>query len=494
MPLIQEPATKQIKREVLVRVIKAFYSDDFGEKCNRIPYDMYPKWTDPIYRCCIYKERAVVRTRVISALGGSLENDDEYRPAAEYAAEALKERESPAAPLTVIENACQGCAPAHVFVTELCQGCVARPCMAACHFGAISRVDGHARIDQAKCKKCGMCMQACPDGAIIKTVVPCENACPVGAIGKDEHGVARINHESCISCGKCVSACPFGAVNPRSQIIDVLSRIREGREVIAMVAPAIMGQLPCTAGQIHTALKKIGFSDVYEVAQGADVTARTEAVDLRERLARGDGFMTTSCCAAYNELVDKHLPELKPFRSATHTPMYYTGEIVHREHPDAVRVFISPCFAKRREALKEHMAEYVINFEEFGALLIALNIDVMKLEETPFTRPSSIEGRMYPLSGGVAQSVTSAWRGSDNAVKPTTINGLNKMSILDLKRWAKAGKCDQGNLVEVMSCMGGCIGGNACLNAQRQAAGKVKTYAAQSFTLKEDPSAEKSSS
>ena len=140
------------------------------------------------------------------------------------------------------------------------------------------------------------------------------------------------------------------------------------------------------------------------------------------------------------------------------------------------------------------MAEYVINFEEFGALLIALNIDVMKLEETPFTRPSSIEGRMYPLSGGVAQSVTSAWRGSDNAVKPTTINGLNKMSILDLKRWAKAGKCDQGNLVEVMSCMGGCIGGNACLNAQRQAAGKVKTYAAQSFTLKEDPSAEKSSS
>ncbi len=483
---VQELATKQLKREVLIRLIKAFYSDDFGENCNKIPFEMYPKGANANYRCCVYKERAVIRARTIAGLGASLENDDEYRPIAEYAAESLKDHEPPSVPLTVIENACQGCAPTRVLVTELCQGCVARPCMSTCHFGAITRVGGRALIDQTKCKKCGMCMQACPYGAIIKTVVPCENACPVGAIGKDEHGIARIDPEKCISCGKCVSACPFGAVNPRSQVIDVLARIREGKEVIAMVAPAIIGQLPCTAGQLHTALKKIGFSDVYEVAQGADVTARTEAKDLLERLESGAAFMTTSCCAAYNELVDKHIPELKPFRSDTHTPMYYTGEIVRKEHPDAIRVFFSPCFAKRREAVKENMAEYVVNFEEFGAMLIALNIDVMALDETPFTRPSSNEARMFPVSGGVAQSVIAAWRSEKETVRPTAVNGLNKASVRDLKLYAKTGKCPHGNLIEVMSCEGGCLGGNACLNAQRQALAKVKTYSGESFSLKDD--------
>lgn len=55
----------------------------------------------------------------------------------------------------------------------------------------------------------------------------------------------------------------------------------------------IVGQLPCTAEQLHGAIKKVGFSKVYEVAQGADITAKTEAKDFKERLEKGDAFMTT---------------------------------------------------------------------------------------------------------------------------------------------------------------------------------------------------------
>ena len=69
------------------------------------------------------------------------------------------------------------------------------------------------------------------------------------------------------SCGKCIMACPFGAIHEKSQIIDVLSRIKEGKNVVAMMAPAIAGQFPYPVEKVRTALLKIGFKDVLEVAQ-----------------------------------------------------------------------------------------------------------------------------------------------------------------------------------------------------------------------------------
>ena len=69
------------------------------------------------------------------------------------------------------------------------------------------------------------------------------------------------------------------------------------------MAPAIAGQFPYPIAKVRTALLKVGFSDVLEVAQGADITTITEAEDFKERMAENAPFMTTSCCAAYNELV-----------------------------------------------------------------------------------------------------------------------------------------------------------------------------------------------
>ncbi len=135
---------------------------------------------------------------------------------------SLERTEPEENPLTVLHTACQGCVPSRIYVTDLCQGCVARPCESTCKFGAIKVENGKSVIDPSKCKNCGMCAQVCPYQAIAKIIVPCENACPVGAIAKDEDGHARIDFDKCISCGKCVSSCPFGAVHKKSQIIDIL--------------------------------------------------------------------------------------------------------------------------------------------------------------------------------------------------------------------------------------------------------------------------------
>ena len=195
--------------------------------------------------------------------------------------------------------------------------------------------------------------------------------------------------------------------------------------------------------------------------------------------------MTTSCCAAYNEFVKKHLPEIKPYVSDAKTPLYYTAEIVKKEHPDAVSVFISPCFAKRKEVLDNQNVNYVLNFEELGAILIALGIEVDTCQEQDFVYHSSKEAREFPLSGGVARSVQAAWRGSPDAIRPCVINGLNKATVKELKSYAKTGKCAGGNLVEVMCCEGGCIAGNAGLNTIKMALKKVSDYAANGDSLKD---------
>ena len=496
-----------IKKEILVRIIKAFLSNDFEEKARLIPYDMRPKGMEVPYRCCVYKERAIIKARTIAGLGFSIKEDDETVSLAKYAKEAVERKEINEKNLTVLQSACKGCNSNKIYVTDLCQGCIARPCMSSCKFGAISVVNGRSVIDETKCKKCQMCVKACPYNAIVKLTVPCEDACPVGAIKKDETGFASIDFEKCISCGRCISSCTFGEVHERSQIIDILKSMKAGKKVIAMIAPAIAGQFPGNIYQLKTAMIKAGFTDVYEVAQGADITAHNEAEEFVERMhganekanewlddwvneggydAKSEdsgedvdvrSFMTTSCCAGYNQFVKKHLPEIKPFVSDTKTPAFYTAEIVKKETPDAVTVFVSPCVAKRAEGFENPNIDYIMNFEELGALFVAKQIQITECEEGEYVVEASKHARNFGLTGGVAESVKASLRDED-AIKPCIISGLNKESIKQLKKYATSGVCDGGcNMIEVMCCEGGCIGGNATVNSRKMAKKQIDTLA-----------------
>ncbi len=466
-----------IKKEILIRIIKAFLSNDFEEQARLIPYVMRPKGMEVPYRCCVYKERAIIKDRTIAGLGFPIEEDDETISLAKYARQALEREKVSDKNLTVLQAACKGCATNRIYVTDLCQGCVARPCVNSCKFGAISIVNGKSVIDDSKCKKCKMCVNACPYNAIVKVTVPCEDSCPVGAIKKDETGFASIDYDKCINCGKCTAACPFGAVHERSQIVDILKALKSDKKVVALVAPSIVGQFPGTIYQLKTAIIKAGFDDVFEVAQGADITATNEAKEFIERIEEGQEFMTTSCCAGYNQLIKKHLSEIEPFVSDTKTPMYYSAEIAKKYYPNAKIVFVSPCVAKRAEGYENENIDYVMNYEELGALFVAKKIQITELEETPFVTESSKQARIFGYSGGVAESVTMALPDED-MVKPCLINGLNKDSIKTLKKYAATGKCDGGcNLIEVMCCEGGCIGGNATLNTQRTAKKAIDAFA-----------------
>ena len=464
------------RRTALRKVVEAFDKGTLETKAYRIPYEVIKQDSKETVRCCIYKERAVFRTRVIAALGCSVEADDEATSLNDYGTQALKRTSVPEVPLTVMEIACKGCPPARHFVTEACQGCLARPCQQACKFGAISFVNGKSFIDTAKCKNCGACKDVCPYHAITFIPVPCEQACPVNAIHKSERGLAEIDFNKCISCGHCMEACPFGAIMERSQLVDILHAIKDGKKVCAMIAPSIVGQFDnATLPQLITAIQKAGFSKVTEVALGADITTRNEARELVERLENGAKFMTTSCCAAWIQAVKKHLPALKEFVSHTKTPGGYTAELEKKN--GFTTVFIGPCVSKRVEGMEDPNMDFVMTYEELGALFDAKCIIPSQCEETPLDNTISGEARYYGVTGGVAQAVENAIAGKKPFTK-MAINGLDKKTMLILNAFAKG----TGNfqLLEVMNCKGGCIGGPCTLKKQAQVIKPIKDLVAQS--------------
>ena len=103
--------TSQLKREILVRLIKAYLSDNFEENTRLIPYDMRPKGSEVPYRCCIHKERAILRDRAIAGLGLSIEEADDSVLLSTYAKHAESRKEPEEHPLTVLTTACKGCVP-----------------------------------------------------------------------------------------------------------------------------------------------------------------------------------------------------------------------------------------------------------------------------------------------------------------------------------------------------------------------------------------------
>jgi [FeFe] hydrogenase (group B1/B3) len=435
-----------IKRTILTLLARHFFEDTLCDEIERLPVDMIPKNGQP-YRCCIYKDRMMVKYRIIALLGFSLENEFEIDtlPLSEYAEIALKREHISFPILTFIDEACKSCVRANYVVTNMCQNCVARPCIVNCPKKAISTVHNQAYIDPQLCINCGICMGACPFHAIVFMPVPCEEACPVGAISKNDAGKQVIDYNKCIFCGKCIMACPFGAVMEKSQIIDVIKHIKEGKEVAAMIAPSIIGQFDGSIKQIAAALKALGFTHVVEVAEFAG------------RLEKGSPLMGTSCCPAYIEAVKKHAKEFLPFVSHAETPMAYTGMIVKEHFPDALRVFIGPCVAKKHEDLSCENVEYVLTFEELASLFEAKKILVKECKEVELDCGTpSLEGRGFPVSSGVAGAIREKLRDKTD-VKPVYINGFTKANVKLLSRYAKEG-CP-GNLIEVMSCEGGCMAG-----------------------------------
>lgn len=458
-----------LRKDVFVEVARiAYESDNINDDLESIPYKLSPD-ENPRFRDSVYRERAVSSERTRLALGLSLRPQNKPVHITSGLDEATVDEMYYEPPLMqVIPSACNACEDNVYEVSNLCRGCLAHSCMEVCPRDAITHVDGQAHIDESKCIKCGKCKSACPYDAIGKKVRPCSVACGVKAIESDEYGRAVINQDKCLSCGMCMVSCPFGAIADKSQIFQLIRCMKNGGEVVAEIAPAYAGQFgkEATPDKIYAALLKLGFSQVYEVALGADIGAVTEAHDYVYHVKTGEKpFLLTSCCPAWSMLAKKQFPEIIDSVSKELTPMVATARSIKKEHPNAKVVFIGPCAAKKLEAMRKTVrsdVDFVITFEELDAMFEARGIDPKTIESQGHLHDATAAGRGYAVAGGVSKAIENCIHEyyPDVEVQIEHVEGLDECKkVLML---AKTGR-KNGYLIEGMGCPGGCVAGAGTL-------------------------------
>ena len=377
---------------------------------------------------------------------------DELSPLSDFVLQSFVKASSDREIMRVVEEACHGCQQNNYIVTNMCRGCLGRPCEVNCPKNAIDFVGSRAMIDTNTCISCGICEGVCPYHAIIYAPVPCEETCPVGAITKNETGKETIDFDKCTYCGQCVMACPFGAIVEESHLFDLIFSLKRKKKIVALLAPSIAAQFKCTLSQMKAALLQAGFHDVIYVAEGADITAQHEAAEFIEN---GGNLLTTSCCPSFMNIIDKHVPLLKKYVSKTPSPMAFTAQLSKQKHPNAQTVFIGPCIAKKAESFRVNEIDMVINFEELDAMLLACKIDPGTIVHEEVKPYATAEAWGFAQTGGVLEAVK-RHIGDKANLNPLVINGLDKKSIKLLSTLATD---KQYNFLEGMSCHGGCVGG-----------------------------------
>ncbi len=365
--------------------------------------------------------------------------------------------------------------------------------------------------DHNKCISCGRCVAACAE---IEGPAVLAYQFRHGQLTVGTHDGRPLIETDCVSCGQCVTSCPTGALDYIRERPDVFTAIHDPKKVVVgFVAPAprtvIASRygIPATEATAFTAglMRSIGFDKIFDVCFAADLTILEEATEFLTRVTTG-GVLPhfTSCCPGWVNLIEKRYPDLIPHLSTCKSPQQMMGATVKSHFArtygvsldDLYVVSIMPCLAKKYEAARPEFAhdgtrdvDAVLTATEFLEMVDLVRLDPSEVTPSGFDDPYQRftgAGVLFGASGGVAeaslrmavQQLTGerpveqleyqevrGFEGlkettiivGDLAVRLAVISGLNNAEPL-VKR-VLAGEDVGYDLVEIMACPGGCIGG-----------------------------------
>jgi NADH-quinone oxidoreductase subunit G len=364
--------------------------------------------------------------------------------------------------------------------------------------------------DPNKCVLCGDCVRICSEvqsvGAIdfayrgAQTVV-------IPSFGK------ALDQVECVNCGQCARICPTGALTPKSEVDEVWRAIHDpAKVVVAQVAPAVrvaigeMFGLPpgtLTTGQIAASLRAIGFDKIYDTSFTADLTVLEESNEFIKRVTTGDRIpQFTSCCPAWVKFVEQYYPEFINHLSSCRSPQQMFGALAKEmlasemkvKREDIIVVSIMPCTAKKFEAKRPEFesdgvrdVDNVLTTQEFGRMIEEAGLHFKDLGPESYHLPFGFKtgaGVIFGNSGGVSEAVLRyasekltgqkhdayefmSVRGN-NGIREAKLNVAgNDFTLAIVSGLGNARKVLEDiqtgkvhyDLVEVMACPGGCIGG-----------------------------------
>lgn len=353
----------------------------------------------------------------------------------------------------------------------------------------ISKDNPSIQRTEEKCINCGQCQKTCWEKTGIK------------------YDKRKVNEPICINCGQCILTCPTGALSTKYDYKKVLNYIYDtDKTVIISVAPATRVAIgeefgfeagSFLEGKMVAALKAIGFSYVFDVTFGADLTIIEEANEFVERLSSGKNLpQFTSCCPSWIKYIEIYHPDLISHLSTAKSPIAMQASIIRTyfrrlkdiDPGEIINVIVVPCAAKKYEIKRSEVQgiDFAITTLELAMMIRECNIDFSSLANESFDcilGKGSSAGLIFGASGGVMEaSLRTVYSLLTGLKAPATIlnftalrgnKGLKEATININKKEIRIAVVDglinfenilpklkSYDFIEVMNCPGGCVGGS----------------------------------
>ena len=296
------------------------------------------------------------------------------------------------------------------------------------------------QLEETLCKGCINCIKRCPTQAI-----------------RVRNGKAVITKEFCIDCGECIRICPHHA---KRAVYDKLDIRNKYAYTVALPAPSLYGQFNHLedVNIVLTALKRIGFDDVYEVSGGAELVSELTRNYVAAHPEK-QPFISTACPTIVR-LIRVRFPNLIEHLLPIKPPVELAAELARKRAMERTGlpaekigiIFLSPCpskvtWVKTPLGMKESNIDAVCAIKDVYKPLLSVMKEVAeKPEELAISGKIGISwGATGGEAGGVLTDRYLAADGMENVIR--VLEDLEDNKISDLE------------FIELNACNGGCVGG-----------------------------------
>ena len=364
--------------------------------------------------------------------------------------------------------------------------------------------------DPNKCILCGDCVRVCEEiqgMGILNFAHRGSNLEVMPAFNR------QLSETHCVSCGQCAAVCATGAITIYNSIGQAWRALHNPKKrVVFQIAPAVRVAVGEAFGiqpgvnvinKIVTALKIMGADAVFDTTFGADLTVTEEAQEFLERVKKGGPFpMFTSCCPAWIKYLELENPKYLHNVSTCKSPMEMFAAVLkdrcaewdEKDQRETYHIAVMPCTAKKMEAAREEFkrdgkpdVDLVLTSQELINMINESGVRFAEIEgespDLPFGLGTGA-ATIFGATGGVAEAVvryclpdksrnalqeiqfsglrgkeplrTATFQVGDLTVRVAVVHGL--INAQKLLKEIEAGNAYY-DLVEVMTCQGGCVGG-----------------------------------